>query len=331
MVPGSKRETFHLMLCTRERFNPEFDPPQASDALARLPAQLAAAEGTRALISEESLASAGPRQIARLVEACAAREVHVILTLRDLGRQIPSAWQEFLRSGKSLPFDAYLRRLVRNVDKPYGKYWTSKNLIAVLDRWAEHVPRDRMHLVTVPPPGSDPSLLLTRFCSVLDVDPTGLNQEVGRSNASLGRTQAEVLSLVNAHLPASEVRRDVYGEVGKRYFGAQVLGAQSGARTLVPARLEPWVRELSTQFVEHISARDYHVIGDLADLQSGPDVFSAATKGPTDAEIADAAAQALATMLVERMTERRQRPVPQPERRRLSSRLSGRLLRPGRR
>ena len=58
LVPPSKRETFHLMLKVRDRYNPEFDPPSVASALEKLPGQLAAASQPTALISEESLAPA---------------------------------------------------------------------------------------------------------------------------------------------------------------------------------------------------------------------------------------------------------------------------------
>ena len=72
LVPGSKRDTFHLMLRVRQRYNPGFDPPAVADALDRLPGQLAKAKGPRALISEESLAPASDVQIRELVSACSA-------------------------------------------------------------------------------------------------------------------------------------------------------------------------------------------------------------------------------------------------------------------
>ncbi len=56
-------------------------------------------------------------------------------------------------------------------------------------------------MVTVPPPGSEPELLLRRFCEVVGVDASRLDREVGRLNESVGRTQAELLSRVNGHLP----------------------------------------------------------------------------------------------------------------------------------
>lgn len=310
MVPGSKRETFHLMLCVRDRFNPEFDPPEVADALDRLPAALAAAEGTRVLITEECLAVATHDQIEALLAACAGREVHVIVTLRDLGRQIPSAWQQLLQSGGSLKFNAYLRRLQKTEDRHRAKYWVEKNVIEILDRWAAHVPESRIHVVTVPPPGSDPDALLERFCEVLDINAKPLNREVGRLNKSIGRNQAEVLSLVNGHLDKVNRRRNVYGEVGKRYFAVKVLGAQPGERILVPEKYRDWVHEVSRRHVRRIEAGDFPVVGDLQDLVSVDATFARGSL-PSDADLVDVSTIALAQMLGDRMETHRNRRAPE--------------------
>lgn len=316
MVPGSKRSTFHFMLRVRDRFRPEFDPPQVASALEAFTSALASATGSRALVSEESLAPASPEQIATLLAACGDREVHVVVTVRDLGRQIPSAWQQELQSGGVVGLEAYLRRLVRTEGSADNKLWSSKDIPAVLERWARFVPAERIHVVTVPPPGSDPELLLRRFCQVLDVDVDRLDRDVERSNQGLGRVQAEVLRTVNSHLPKEFRTRDVYGDIGKRYLAVQVLGAQSGEKSLVPLRLQPWCREVSDRYIKAIREGGYQVVGDLEDLVPPASAFAPKSEMAVDpADVADRAAEALAAMLVEKMTrlrERRARPRRRP-------------------
>src|SRR5215210_7894517 len=99
LVPPSKREAFELMLLVRDRYKPTLDPPSVADSLTRFSALLERAAGSRALISQESLQVAGPHQIRRLLDACGDREVHVIVTVRDLARQLPSSWQQLLKGG----------------------------------------------------------------------------------------------------------------------------------------------------------------------------------------------------------------------------------------
>jgi hypothetical protein len=306
LVPPSKRETFHLMLNVRHRYRPEFDPPAAASALQRLPGQLAAASRPTALLSEESLAPADDQQIQDLLAACAEREVHLIVTLRDLGRQIPSAWQQTLQAGQSLPYAEYLRRLRKNEGVPSAKLWGSKDVAAILERWSRHVPSDRVQLVTVPPQGSAQGALLERYCRVLGIDPARLDRDVERSNESVGRLQAELLRRVNARLAPEFRTRDVYGDIGKRYLAVRVLGPQGGEKLRVPREHEEWCRDVSQTYVDAIVKGGYPVEGDVLDLIPTPSSFADEPR-VTHRQVADVSVAALATMLTDDMTSLRAR------------------------
>jgi hypothetical protein len=306
LVPPSKRATFNLMLDVRQRYNPEFDPPAVATALAKLPGQLASASRPAALVTEESLAPARDAQIQRLLAACADREVHLVITLRDLGRQIPSAWQQTLQSGGSLSYGAYLRRLRAQEGRPHTRLWSSKDVAAILERWSAHVPSDRIHLVTVPPPGSPHHTLLDRYARVLGIDPERLDREVERSNESIGRVQAELVRRVNRRLEPAFRSRDVYGDIGKRYFAVRVLGPQGGEKLRVPHEHEEWCRDVSQRFVDAIVKGGYPVEGDVLDLIPTPGAFAAEPR-VTHREVADASVAALTTILTDDMAKLRAR------------------------
>ena len=42
---------------------------------------------------------------------------------------------------------------------------------SIVATWSEVVSTDRVHLVTLPPSGSDPSVLWNRFCTTVGIDP----------------------------------------------------------------------------------------------------------------------------------------------------------------
>ena len=307
MVPGSKRDTFHLMLRARDRYQPHLDPASVVGALDRLPGQLAEAPGDRALITEESFAPAPDDQIERLLAACGDREVHLIVTLRDLGRQIPSAWQQLIQSGGYATWDGYLETMRSTEGEVHSKHWRSTDVAAILTRWSAHVPAERIHVVTVPAPGGDPEVLLHRFCEVLGIDWTRLDREVATSNRGIGMIQAELLRRVNYRLPEENRLRDVYGEVGKRWFAVQVLGPQNGDRIRIPAAYADWVRDLSTRYSDAIRAGGYDVTGDLADLDPAPAAFTAEGFVTSERQLLDSAAHALARIMSDRMDETRDR------------------------
>lgn len=294
--PRHRREAYWLMLDVRDRFRPH-DPPQAREVLRDLPATLRSATGRAALVSEESFSPAEDHQVQRLLDACGDREVHVVVTARDLGRQIPSVWQQGLQSGRSITFPDYLARLHKTQGTP-APIWWQKDLPAVLEKWGRHVPAERIHVVTVPPSGADKDLLLQRFCSVLGIDPALLDQSsVGRANRGLRLEQAEVLRRVNAGIPDELKRRDVYGDVGKRGFSVKVLGGEEGRRILLPRSEAAWCQELSEAYVEHVRSGGYTVVGDLEDLLPREESFAHDEQEVSEEQVAEVALSALTTMV----------------------------------
>jgi hypothetical protein len=301
MVPPRQIDTFHLMLDVRDRYDPRSDPPRAGRSLERLPGELAAAAGDRALVTEESLAAASPEQVARLAAALEGQDVHLVLTLRDLARQIPSAWQQQLQAGGSVAFEEYVEAVAARKGPGSKRFWRSQDVLPILDNWEAFVPRERVHLVTVPPSGSTPGLLLSRFCEVLGVDPASLAPPPEDDNVSLGRVQAEVLRRVNGLLPQEARRRDRYGDVGKRWFARRVLGPQQGERALLPRRFESWAVQQADDVVASLTERGYRVAGDLADLRPRPESFGDETERVAEEQVADASTRALAAILEERV------------------------------
>ncbi|MBO0847365.1 MAG: hypothetical protein J2P22_18345 [Nocardioides sp.] len=301
LVPPTKRRSYDVMLAVRGRYASDRDPDADRATLRGFSQQLADAPGPRAVYSQEMLAGANPDQIARLLEACGDREIHVVLTVRDLARQIPSSWQQSLQAGRSIGFRAYLRRLQAmeqsgSSDTP----WINLDAVRVIEGWSAAAPPDRVHVVTVPPSGSPSRLLLERFCEVLDVDPSRVHPDDTPGNPSLGRVQAEVLRRVNAELPDDVRRHDVYGNVGKRFFAVQVLRPQERRTILVPSRFRPWCEAVTERQVATLEQGGYRVVGSLADLRCRDEAFAEKDVVPSEGEIAAASVTALADIIARR-------------------------------
>jgi hypothetical protein len=76
----------------------------------RMTARLVAS-GLDGVISSELLAWASEDDVDRARASLADLELHVVFTMRDLGRQIPALWQEEVKNGSKLPFDEFLGSL----------------------------------------------------------------------------------------------------------------------------------------------------------------------------------------------------------------------------
>ena len=104
-----------------------------------------AAHDPRLVISSEFFAWAKPDVIRRVVDDLGGDRVHIAVTLRSLGRVMPSMWQQNIQSGAVGELDAWLRGLLeRPPDKPRAPFWTLHRHDELIARWAEVVGPDRV-------------------------------------------------------------------------------------------------------------------------------------------------------------------------------------------
>ncbi len=314
------------------------DPARGRAKWDKLVAEVQAWEGPTAVVSMEFLCEAKEPAVRRLAADLAPVQVHVIYTARDLVRLVPAMWQTHLRNKMTPTWRSYLDSLRDPADPSelWGKrFWSQQDPAHVLDRWGAAVPRERIHVVTVPRSGSEPDLLWRRFASVLGVDPAGFDLDVPRANRSLGAVESEALRRVNQAV-ADRVPGPVYADLVKRFVAREVLEDEPNAHPLVlPAADVPWVRERSR--AQQAVFSGYEVVGDLADLcadwPARPDV-------PAPDDVAEADVRALLARLAgeivvemaRRQGNRRwdgprstEQPQPSPE----ELRLVGVPLRPG--
>lgn len=306
LVPRSQFDAHLLSLVVRDAYDPEVDRRRGADALERLPEQLAAADAERILISAETLAGGDEKRVATLGNALGDHRVHLVLTVRDLARSIPSVWQQTVRSGRSMEFGTFVDRVVRGPGKG-GPFWRGHDVLGVLQRWGSLAPPERCHVVVVPPSDAPREQLLERFCSVLGVDATRLppppDLRGNQSNESLGMVQTEVLRRVNALLPDTARRRDVHRHVVKKPFAFGVLGAQDGKAARMPRRYAEWCREHTAELQAALRDGGYQVVGDPDDLVSPDRAFGDDDVDVDPAAVADAAVAAIAGLLTQRADE----------------------------
>lgn len=295
------RDHFWLTLALRGRLDDSMDSAGAHTVLDRLTQDLRGRRASRLLISHELLAPVDADQAARLHELLADHEVHVVITARDYARQIPAEWQQSVKHRNKATYEQFLTDLVAR--RSY--FWAMQDVADVAARWRGSLPPERVHVVTVPAPGAPPGLLLERFCSVLEVDPRSLTTDATRANPSMGMAQTELLRRVNSALGDRLPHpRAGYAQVVKEQLGNRILAAQDGERPVLPARLEGWCRETAQEMVGRLELAGYDVAGDLAELLPARRAEAAEPPGEqtpvSDAEVAAAAVQALASLLDER-------------------------------
>jgi hypothetical protein len=290
----------YLTVALRDRLNPETDPPAAFRVLERLRKEAADPRGDRALVSQEILGALTPEQIRPLLDALPGYEPHVIVTVRDLARTLPSGWQQETQAYTRTTLDAFVAEFMDHENRAY-RHQRRRVLSSVLDRWEQVVPPERIHVVTVPPRSAGSDVLLDRFCSLLGVDPATLDRESVRENTALGAVQAELMRRVNVALGDRLTHpRGEYEEHAKKFLARQVLLPQGGRPPRLPESAREWFTAASEALIERVSTGGYDVVGDLDDLRPDPASFVPAEETVTDGELVEAAVDAMAAMLVDR-------------------------------
>jgi hypothetical protein len=259
------------------------------------------------LISHEILAAASPAQVRTAMAAFVEDEVHLILTVRDLARQIPAEWQELIKHRSRKSFKKFMAEIVNGRrTSPTLWFWRVQSIPDILTRWGNGLPPERIHVVTVPPKGGPPGELWDRFAGVVGIDPAVATQESTNFNASLGVAEASMVRRLNKLLGPSRIPRTVYIDL---VTVRDTLGGRDDAiQVVVPKPRWPFIDRVTQEWLEWIEGSGVDVVGDLDDLvpaRPGPDhVWVHPDDPPADA-VADAAIASLAAVIARVAPEHR--------------------------
>ena len=216
------------------------------------------------IISHEVLAPANPDVVARVMNDLADNEIHVVYSARDLGRQLPAAWQESIKQGRKWTF----RRFLDKVERNQTWFRSAMDLPAVLDNWGAKLPPERVHVVTVPhdrgPTGNE---LWLRFCRAFAIDPAWAPLDSERANRSLGIAETQLVRRLNRRLELPMWRDATYDALIRELLAQDVLAA----RDSIPVRLPPdrfdFAEAQAEVWIDWIKRTGLDVVGDAEDLR----------------------------------------------------------------
>lgn len=257
------------------------------------------------LVSHEILAAATPAQVATAMTAFADDEVHLLLTARDLARQIPAEWQENVKHRGRRSFSKFISRVVQaRRTNPDVWFWRVQSVPDVLTRWGNGLSPERIHVITVPPAEAPRELLWERFAGVVGIAPHGSYAESDDFNPSLGIVEAAVVRRLNQALAGRGIPRDVYVDLVREVIARDTLAHRPGQiRAVLPERRWPFVEEVTSEWLDWIEGSGVDVVGDLEDLRPRRPDYTDGTwthpdKPPADL-VADAAVEALAAVITD--------------------------------
>jgi hypothetical protein len=257
------------------------------------------------IISHEILATASRAQVGRALESLGEgdeAEVHLVLSVRDLVRQIPAEWQENVKHRAAISYGRFLDQIKggRRQGRIATWFWGVQEIPDILDRWGHDLPPERVHVVTVPPAGGPPDLLWDRFVQAFGLSGIKLQLDSERANPSLGAPETALIRRINR--AANEVLEPAdYRPLVRELLAHQTLSRRTASpRLALPPDAHPWATKLEESWIDEVRERGYDVIGDLDDLRGGPPVDDYADPDhPLEAQVSGAAVDALKALLLD--------------------------------
>ncbi len=257
----------------------------------------------RSIISSEHFCEANDEAVARITEAFDSPRLHVVVTLRSLGRLLPSSWQQYLKYGLERPYEDWLANIFDDAltRKASPSFWKRNEHGALAQRWADAIGPERVTFVILEQ--VDHSAMYRTFAQLLDLPEELLTSRMSlTSNRSMTAQESELLRRLNGH-----VRKPLDW---RQY---EKLVRYGVARTVVegrePARDEPrlhtpdWALDEAARRgalqVEQIKASGVRVIGSLDALAERAPSTPPVPEGALDAVPVDVAVAAIAALVLE--------------------------------
>jgi len=249
------------------------------------------------VISSEFFAESPLDVVERIVGDVGVDRLHVVVTLRNLGRILPSAWQQNLKSGFETPYLPWIQRMLFQEDEATRNtiFWRRHRHDELVERWAGLVGPDHLTVVIV-----DDSVregIFHHFEDLLDLPRNTLFDRRGQvSNRSMTLAEAAFLRRLNVAVGGAAGWRAYPNRVQALMVKSLVEGRSpeaDEARLATPQWALDRASEIAGEMVDRIEATGVRIVGD-------PEVLRARISGPEDAvdDVADLPVDAAITTLL---------------------------------
>lgn len=238
--------------------------------------QMNAFDGT-ALFSSEFLAELLVEDVERMKKRIKSEKVEIVFTLRPLVKMLPSQYQQSVKYGMRLDYEAWLKRVLNGDDSmvQHKTFWERHDHPGVIQRWVDVFGAENVTLVVVDE--TQPNLIYETFNSILQL-PVGLLGPVEEKGLNRSLTWEEICLLL-------ELNKKFDRKLGWGEYASMIRNGIFRSLTDVPARdgqqklLTPeWAVTQAKQITEGNIAKlknmGIKIIGDLdstakADVPTG--------------------------------------------------------------
>ena len=235
----------------------------------QLVGEIRGSSARQVVLSSESFSDADPDAIRRVVDDLGGERVRIAVTLRPLGKVIPSQWQQYVQNRLVEPFDDWLDALL---NKPRGTvtptFWFRHRHDELIARWADVVGPDRVTAIVLD--DRDHGLAYRAFEQLTGLEPGTLVPDPQLSNRSMTLSEIEVIRAFNIAYKDAGLPPVLYQRV-MRTGAAQLMERRTPAADEGKVELPPWAVEpvtaIAGEIVDGIARSGVRVIGDLEPLR----------------------------------------------------------------
>jgi hypothetical protein len=226
-------------------------------------------QAKRVVVSSETFARANDERAKTVVDAFGADRTHVVITMRPLVDMLSSSWQQWVQTGSTTTYVAWLDQMLKRQDTLTGKqpeFWQKTRIDALARRWGALVGPE--HVTVVSLAGAPREFVLHTFEELTGL-PTGtLVPDPASDNVSLSYPMAEVVRRFNAQLRGLDgADADVqaalveFGTIRQMRAHPELLRADE--RIEVPQWAADRAAELMGDMIDGIRAAGVRTVGDF--------------------------------------------------------------------
>lgn len=243
----------------------------------RLTDEIRDAGDQRVILSSEFFDHADDEAARRVVREVTGGPVHIVVTLRPIGKIVPSQWQQWVQNGRRTPYLEWLRSLLPEPPQESTErlFWHRHSHGEQVRRWADAVGPENLTVIVAD--DSDPDLLSHTFESMVGL-PEGMLDRTDVSNRSLTLGEIEMVREINKQFAAHDwkgawseaVHANVMREGALKRMKVERRPAPGEPRMSTPAWAVERANARGARDIEIIESTGVRVIGDLSSLAGVP-------------------------------------------------------------
>jgi hypothetical protein len=255
----------------------------------------------RAVISSEFFCEASQEKAQEVIDGLGGRErVTVVVTLRNLGKLLPSSWQQYLKYGLTTAYEPWLEDVFAEpgTSKISPTFWRRHAHGDVVSRWTEAVGAENVNVLVLE--DVDRSAQFSSFAQMLGVPESILVDRMSlTSNRSMTAAEAELLVRLNKAVK-KQMQWSDYVRLVRRGVALHIVEGREPAADELRLVTPDWALDAAARqgaiAVEKIASLGVNVYGDVTALGTRVPGVPSDGRTPTDIPI-DAAVQAVVAVI----------------------------------